>query len=141
MSCGIVKASAWPLGIARAVEVEVPKGSYEEVLEERFARRTTAAWLERLVQNEVPCGAVNDYGTLFSDDALAEQMEANGYITAVEHPTFGALPVVGSAMRFSDTPIAALRRAPELGEHGERILEEAQYSWDEIERLRRDDVI
>ena len=113
----------------------------EELLELRFAMRTNAEWLDTLVRNEVPCGAVNDYSTLFSDDALAEQMDANGYIAAVEHATFGTLRVVGSAMRFSDTPIVELGRAPELGEHSELILEEAQYSWEEIERLRRDDVI
>ncbi len=113
----------------------------EAVLEERFATRSTDEWLEKLVQHEVPCGAVNDYAAIFSDAELTAQLEANGYIAAVEHPTFCPLQAVGSAMRFSGTPAAAVGRAPELGEHSERILEDARYGWDEIEQLRRDGVI
>src|SRR5581483_6360874 len=59
----------------------------EALLEEVFATRTVAEWIERLVANDVPCGPVNTYSALADDPQLA----ANGYLTTVDHPNLGPL--------------------------------------------------
>ena len=44
--------------------------------------------------------------------------------------------VVGTPVRFSDTPSRAAADAPELGQHTEEVLLEIGYTWDEIAHLQ-----
>ena len=50
--------------------------------------------------------------------------------------------VVGFPLRFSKTPCAITRKAPEMGERAEELLvETAEYSWEEVPQLREEEVI
>lgn len=109
----------------------------EELLEEVFATRTVAEWIERLVANDVPCGPVNSYGALADDPQLA----ANGYLTIVDHPSLGPLRTTGVPIHLSGTPPDPVRPAPELGQHTEEVLLHLGYTWEEIEKLRTDGII
>ncbi len=56
------------------------------------------------------------------DDALhAEQTQARGYFTPVEHPDAGTLPLAGAPFRPAKTPWQQTR-APRLGEHTKTVL-------------------
>jgi formyl-CoA transferase len=48
----------------------------------------------------------------------------------------GRTSTLGTPVRFSDTPARASAAAPELGQHTEEVLLEADYSWDDIAVLR-----
>ncbi len=101
------------------------------VLADRFADHRSAWWIERLTENEVPCGRVRDIGSVLSDPALADR----GMVVAVEHPTAGEVRLTGIPFRLSGTP-ASIRRSPPLaGEHADEILAELGYSPAEVERL------
>ena len=113
----------------------------ETVLEEIFATRSVGEWLDRLIREDVPCGPVNDYRALVEGEDLPAQLQANGYLTSVEHPNLGTLRTTGIPIHMSDTPPDPVRPAPELGQQTEQMLLELGYSWEEIERLRRDEVI
>ena len=79
-----------------------------------------------------------------SVDDLPEdpQMLANDYVTPFEHPAFGATRVVGVPVRLSDTPGTIRLPAPEFGQHTEEILTGLLgYTWDDVARLRKDEVI
>jgi crotonobetainyl-CoA:carnitine CoA-transferase CaiB-like acyl-CoA transferase len=68
------------------------------------------------------------------------QVVANGYISPVDTeggPEF-SLPSV--PVQFDGHP-APLHRAPEHGEHTERVLLELGYDWDTIGELQREGVI
>jgi crotonobetainyl-CoA:carnitine CoA-transferase CaiB-like acyl-CoA transferase len=70
------------------------------------------------------------------------QVIANEYIVDYEHPSLGAMKLLGLPVRLSATPGQPLGRAPELGEHTELVLNELLgYQWEEIDRLRKEGVI
>ncbi len=109
----------------------------EAVLEAIFAERDVAAWLARLIAEDVPCGPVNDYRAV----EASEQALANGYLTTVEHPNLGTLRTAGIPIQLSGTPPPPLRPAPELGMDTETVLLDLGYDWPQIEALRRAEVI
>jgi len=114
-------------------------GDCVALLDDTFARRPRAEWLERLARGGdfIAC-AVNSVDQLPDDP----QIRANDYVTTFEHPAFGPTEVVGLPVRLGDTPGALRLPAPEFGQHTEQILtDELGYSWDDIARLREAEVI
>jgi crotonobetainyl-CoA:carnitine CoA-transferase CaiB-like acyl-CoA transferase len=87
----------------------------------------------------IPCGPVYDIRQVFEDPQVAHL----DMVRTVEHPSLGALRMVGQGLQMGGTPLpASLRRhAPEAGEHTDEILADLGYSRHEIARLRRDKVI
>ncbi len=90
------------------------------LLAAQFAGRTTAEWLERLGERDVPCGPVNDLAQVFADP----QVGARGLLMRIAHPLAGEVPAVAHPVRFSATPARVARAAPLLGEHTEEVLRE-----------------
>ncbi|MGB2693734.1 MAG: CoA transferase [Dehalococcoidia bacterium] len=102
------------------------------LLDEAFAKRTNAEWMELLQAADCICAPVASYDDIVHDP----QARANEYIVEVDHPTQGRIPVVGAPWRFSETPAEIAPAAPELGQHTEDILQELGYDWDQIGALR-----
>lgn len=80
--------------------------------------RPSAFWLERLEGEGVPCGPINDLAQVFADP----QVLARGMRVEMPHPTAGTVPLAGSPMKFSATPVAYRRAPPLLGEHNAEVL-------------------
>ena len=82
------------------------------ILEGAFHREAAAGWVQRLSDAGVPAGPINDIGEAF---AFAEALGLE--------PVWEVDGVRGvrSPLRFSDTPAAARRRPPALGEHDEEL--------------------
>jgi crotonobetainyl-CoA:carnitine CoA-transferase CaiB-like acyl-CoA transferase len=89
-------------------------------IEQTLARRPTAEWAATFDEAELPFAVVNDFEGLFTDPHL----EAIGYWQTVEHPTEGKLRTPGIPVRYSGTPAAIRRHAPNLGEHTDEVLRE-----------------
>ena len=106
-------------------------------LDATFEKRPLAEWLDLLVAADIPCGPVHDHAGVVSDP----QILANGYITSMEHPTFGKVGVVGTPIKLSRTPAGPKSSAPELGQHTEGVLLDLGYSQGEIGELRAAEVI
>jgi crotonobetainyl-CoA:carnitine CoA-transferase CaiB-like acyl-CoA transferase len=109
------------------------------ILDEVFARRPRAEWLRRLA-----AGGDFIFSVINSVDDLPDdpQVLANGYVTPFEHPAFGTTRVVGLPVRLSETPGTIRLPAPEFGQHTEEILTELLgYSWEDVARLREEQVI
>jgi crotonobetainyl-CoA:carnitine CoA-transferase CaiB-like acyl-CoA transferase len=99
-------------------------------LDAAFAERTFAEWKTVLAGFDAPWAPVQAVTELIDDP----QVTANGYIAGVDDDgVMYQLPNV--PVQFDGQP-AALRRAPEHGEHTEAILLDLGYDWDEIGALR-----
>jgi crotonobetainyl-CoA:carnitine CoA-transferase CaiB-like acyl-CoA transferase len=77
----------------------------------------------------------------YEEVAAEPQVLANNYITEVDHPLFGPVRVPGSPIRMSKNETGPRHFAPELGQHTEEILLDLGYSWEEIAKLKDEQVI
>lgn len=101
-------------------------------VERRLATNTTAYWCEALAAAGIPVGPMRLREQLIDD----EQVLANGFVTRLEHELVGGVTVVAPPVGLSDTPLAAARPSPVLGQHTAAILAESGLSAAEIEALR-----
>jgi crotonobetainyl-CoA:carnitine CoA-transferase CaiB-like acyl-CoA transferase len=76
------------------------------------------------------------------DLANDQQALKNGYIAEIDHPSLGMIKVVGNTVSFSQTPVKVDGYAPQFGQNTEEVLlEVCGYSWEEIEKLKDEEVI
>jgi crotonobetainyl-CoA:carnitine CoA-transferase CaiB-like acyl-CoA transferase len=69
------------------------------------------------------------------------QALANEYIAEVDHPKEGRIRVLGVPVKLHKTP-GRVGIAPELGQDADQVLSEvAGYTAEEIEQMRKDEVI
>jgi len=89
------------------------------LLKPLFATKTVNEWLS-LIGDTFPCGPINNFDQVFA----MPQVDAREMLVHVEHPTIGDLSLVGSPLKFSDTPVEYKLPPPRLGEHTEEVLKE-----------------
>jgi crotonobetainyl-CoA:carnitine CoA-transferase CaiB-like acyl-CoA transferase len=94
------------------------RAELEPLLEEAFAARPAAEWLERLEAARIPCGAVNEIRDVVEHAQLAH----NGLVVEVDSPA-GPIPVVGSPF-LVDGQRPPSGGVPALGEHTAEVLRE-----------------
>ncbi|HXF67886.1 MAG TPA: CoA transferase [Burkholderiales bacterium] len=110
----------------------------DALIAQALATDRTAAWIERLRAVGVPCGPINTVAqALEHPHTLARDM-----VRTVEHPTAGALRMVGIPFRLNGTPASIRRPPPLLGEHTEEVLRgELGLSAERIAELRAQGVV
>ncbi len=106
-------------------------GSLLPILDTVFATRTALDWLTELRTAGVPCGPVNTVSEALSD----AQTTARGMIVETEHPRFGTVRQVRSAVRVGDE-IPEYRRAPQRNEDADYVLRDVLgYDTDRVAKL------
>jgi formyl-CoA transferase len=90
------------------------------ILEPVFLTRTSSEWLSAFDAAGIPCGPINTLDRVFE----SPQVEARNMSIEMDHPSIGKLPLVGSPLKFSDTPVQYRLPPPRLGEHTQEVLEE-----------------
>ncbi len=90
------------------------------MLEEVFKQRSTGEWVETLEAAGVPSGPINTVAQAFANP----QVQARGMQIRLPHPLAGEVPLMGSPMKFSGTPIEHTLPPPVLGQHADAILEQ-----------------
>ncbi|MFC1820172.1 CaiB/BaiF CoA transferase family protein [Thermodesulfobacteriota bacterium] len=111
-----------------------------EVIEKAFLKKTRKEWLNILEEK----GKGMAFAPVLKHTELSEdsQVMENGYINEVNHPSMGKAKLVGSPLRFSETPVITDSFAPSFGEHTEDILINiCGYNWDQIGKLRDEEII
>jgi formyl-CoA transferase len=106
-------------------------------LEAALARRTTAEWVDALLDAGVPAGPINDYRQVFEDP----HTKARQMIVDVDHPVEGRMPALGIPVKLSGTPGRVRRPAPLLGEHTHEVLGALGLGEPELRRLGDQGVI
>jgi len=88
------------------------------VLQDLLGTKTTADWVDVLVNAGIPCGPINNYRQVFEHPQVVHrQMRVD-----MHHPAGGMIGTVRSPIRFSDTPVEYRMGPPLRGQHTEEIL-------------------
>jgi crotonobetainyl-CoA:carnitine CoA-transferase CaiB-like acyl-CoA transferase len=115
---------------------EADKVALFPLIERALSAKPTEEWCRLLTDAGIRHAAVRDYSEVAADPGIW----ANGYLTKAIGPS-GEVTVVGSPVRFSETPAQPGAVAPELGQNTEEVLLEAGFSWDDIARLASEGAI
>lgn len=89
-------------------------------LEKVFLRRDSSCWIESLWKEGIPAGPINTVDRVFSDP----HVDAREMVIEMDHPSAGKIRLIGSPMKFSDTPVEYRLPPPRLGEHTASVLKE-----------------
>ena len=110
----------------------------DSLISEALSHDKADAWLAKLKAAGIPCGKINSVAEALEDSQTA----ARKMIETIEHPTVGALKMLGIPFKFSDTACSVRRPPPTLGQHSEEILS-GELGLDDkaIADLRRQKVI
>jgi formyl-CoA transferase len=82
-----------------------------------FMEKTVNEWLS-LIGDQFPCGPINSFKQVFSMPHVKERE----MVVEMQHPTIGALPLVGSPLKMGGTPVSYRLPPPLIGEHTKEIL-------------------
>jgi crotonobetainyl-CoA:carnitine CoA-transferase CaiB-like acyl-CoA transferase len=113
------------------------RGAIDGLIEQALKHDKADNWLVRLKSAGVPCGKINSVAAALAD----EHTQARDMIETVEHPTIGALKMLGIPFKFSDTECAVRRAPPTLGQHTDEILTELGHDAKAITKLRQDKIV
>jgi formyl-CoA transferase len=109
----------------------------EAMVEAFTATRTKHEVMELMGKAGVPCGAVLDSTEIMNSEHLRQR----GMIVDVEHPTRGKMPIPGSPIRMSDSPVD-VTRAPLLGEHNAEVYgKDLGLTEEDLAALKKERVI
>ncbi len=108
-------------------------------LDKVFVTKTREEWVMLFEQGgDIPFTPLHDMDDVVTDRQVLE----NDYIVEFDHPVWGKIKTTGFPVHFSNTPASIRREAPELGQHTEEVLIEILgYTWDEIAKLKEEEVI
>ncbi len=122
----------------RFITIEGRRKNWEELkalLEEAFATRTAAQWME-LLGEEVPIAPINTIADAFHDPQVLHR----NMLVEAEHPLAGKYLMPGNPIKMGQEEV--FRPAPTLGQHSREVLRELLgYSDGEIEALKEKGVI
>ncbi len=100
--------------------------------------RTVKQALAELEANRIPAGAVYTPQQALDDPHI---QQAN-FMHGMDYPGAAKpVPILQEPVKLSRTPLSIRRRAPQLGEHTDQILEELGYDAAAIQKLRLDRVV
>ena len=109
----------------------------DERTRDTFTRRENQAFVEQQIGNwttirtrqeivdaldgKVPCGPVNTARDIFTDPHVAVRKMITEFQLPGNNPK---VSIVGSPIKYTETPAGFYRRPPKLGEHTQEVLEE-----------------
>jgi crotonobetainyl-CoA:carnitine CoA-transferase CaiB-like acyl-CoA transferase len=113
----------------------------EEALDRLLAERCLAYeqedLVERLIAADVLTAPIKSIPELVEDP----QIQHNGMIRDIEHPSAGPIRVTGVPVHLRGTPGAVRLPPPLQGQHSQELLAELGYAAGEIESLRGDKLV
>ncbi len=109
------------------------------ILDKVFITKTRKEWQEILDKGgDLLNEPVYSIGEMMEDP----QVKANNYVVDFQHPTYGKIGMVGFPMHFNNASTPVRLPAPEFGQHTEEVLMEVLgYSWEDIAKLKEEEVI
>jgi crotonobetainyl-CoA:carnitine CoA-transferase CaiB-like acyl-CoA transferase len=121
---------------------DITRASHRDIIAEAMncwlSKRTNAEAIAALEAARIPAGPVFNLDEVLDDP----QVKARGLLQYVDYP--GApkpVPLADTAVRLSATPGGIRHRAPTLGEHTDEILGEIGFAAEQIQQLRKNEVV
>jgi formyl-CoA transferase len=112
-------------------------GELTAILNELFATQPMSHWREVFDQAHLTFGVVHAPTEVVKDPQLRE----NDIVVPIEGAGEGVKFTVSSPMTVHNVPKVVARRAPEIGEHNDELLQELGFSSGEIRGFRADGAI
>ncbi|MBI1179303.1 MAG: CoA transferase [Alphaproteobacteria bacterium] len=113
------------------------RGRVNAAVQAALLARDSASWIDLLNASGIPCGPV--YGV---DEAFADpQVRHLGMAQTVASPELGAITLLGQPYTLSRTDSSLAVAPPECGASTDEVLAWAGYSAEEIDGLRRRNVL
>jgi crotonobetainyl-CoA:carnitine CoA-transferase CaiB-like acyl-CoA transferase len=106
------------------------------IVEEALKKETSATWVERFAQADVPAGRV----LTIPETAKLDHFRHRTVLQDVE-TEHGPVRVVGSGFRLEHGGGSVDRPPARLGQHTDEVLREAGYSASDIAEIRRAEVV
>lgn len=106
-------------------------GYLYEFLAQTFESRTTDEWLQILVEADIPIIEMNTPDSLLDDP----HMKAVNFFQLQEHPSEGALRMLGIPQEWSESHPEQRYPAPRLGEHTVELLREYDIAPEMINQI------
>jgi len=103
-----------------------------KVFQEEFLKKASSEWIDLLQRYGVPVGPINTIADILDDDLHTTAREM---VVEVDHPVVGKMKTLGIPVKLSETPGKVSRAAPTLGQDTREILEELNYTEEEIESM------
>jgi crotonobetainyl-CoA:carnitine CoA-transferase CaiB-like acyl-CoA transferase len=91
-----------------------------ETLEQEFAGRDSAEWVDAMLAAGIPAGPILSYPEAFE----SEHGRYRGMCMEIDHPIEGKVNNIGFPVKMLGTPQQVRRHPPLLGEHTEEIFAE-----------------
>ena len=107
-----------------------------EIVEKALKKETSATWVERFAQADVPAGRV----LTIPETARLDHFQHRTVLQGVE-TELGPVRVVGSGFRLEHGGGSVDRPPARLGQHTDEVLREAGYSTSDIAEIRRAEVV
>jgi crotonobetainyl-CoA:carnitine CoA-transferase CaiB-like acyl-CoA transferase len=101
------------------------------ILNDLFAKFTTAEVVDRLDKAAVPCGPIHDIAEVMADPQLEDQ----DLIRTAPHDTLGEVQLTGMPYHFDRAAPEIRHGPPTLGQHSREILEDIGYAESDIDVL------
>ncbi len=137
----VVTPDRWPALAAGIGRADLPtdarfsdatKLAANAILDAVFTAQPMDHWREIFDQAHVPFGVVREPSEVIADP----QLVANDIVVPLEGAGGNLKSTISSPFKLHGIPKVSARRAPELGEHTDKVLEELGFTAPEIEALR-----
>ena len=107
-------------------------------LNEVLSKKGISVWLQILEDHQIPAGAINTVGKVFSD----QQIKARNMVTTIAHSSGEAIKLVSSPLKFKNFKTDIHSPPPVLGEHTDEVLENfLGMTGEQILQLRKEKII
>lgn len=121
--------------LARFAPLSERQDQLKDELDEIFATKDAAEWLQILKEVDVPAEYIQTVEEFIKDPQLLP--EHNDMVAAWEDPVLGLMKGATSPIKASETPPEVKNAAPILGQHSVEILGALGYSEQDISALIR----
>ena len=122
-------------------EYQFAKGErYEKAMDELqrvFLTKTRKEWLDLLEGSEICYAPINDVEDMINDPHVKHRE----MVVEQEHPVEGKITTVGIPFKFYGTPGEIRSPAPTLGQHTEDVLRGLGYNNQDMEEMKKQNII